>query len=297
LPRVRKIPPRLTAELWNDLIDDYPRKSLCQYVIYRENDTYYADATFKGGRDYSGTDASTVIQLAIDALTDGGTIFLKEIQLPTPVTYGDNILIIEEYQGERKIYSNKGKWRTPSLSTHPDTTGWGTAEKGRMWYNESINKLCFWDGSTIQTLPSAIGVGTYKLSPSYTIYTDGTTIYAMDEDGNIVFSGTDASTVIQSALDALTDGGLVFIKKGTYTINSRLTIKYSKTTIMGENETKLYCPFTGDKLYVEGNLTDVRLSSFTMDCASMSGNAIHAAGSQPAPLRRLTIDHMKILNA
>jgi len=26
MPRVRKLPPRLTVDLWNKLVDDYPRK-------------------------------------------------------------------------------------------------------------------------------------------------------------------------------------------------------------------------------------------------------------------------------
>jgi len=78
MPRVRKLPPRLTTDLWNELVDDYPRKSPCSYIVYREDDTYYADACFKGGTDYSGSDAATVIQSAINALTDGGKIFIKE---------------------------------------------------------------------------------------------------------------------------------------------------------------------------------------------------------------------------
>jgi len=250
-------------------------------------------------------DAGTVIQSAIDALTSGGTIFLKEIQLP-PVTYGDNILIIEECQGERKVYSNKGKWRIPTLSTNPDTTGWATAEAGRHWYNESLKKICFWDGTTIQTLPSAVGAGVYKLAPSFTIYTDGTDTYAMDEDGNVVYGGpgdaggidgANASAVIQAALDALTNGGTILIKTGTYTLNAKVTIKHSKISLVGEDGTVLYCPFAGDKIYVNGGLTDVRISNLTVDCASQSGNAIYVAGDSLNHVLRLTIDYMKIFNA
>jgi hypothetical protein len=44
----------------------------------------------------------------------------------------------------------------------------------------------------------------YKLTPKFTIYKKDTTVYAMDEDGNVPYSGSDASTVIQSAINALT---------------------------------------------------------------------------------------------
>jgi parallel beta-helix repeat protein len=52
---------------------------------------------------------------------------------------------------------------------------------------------------------------------SYIIWTDGTKYYAKNgQTGQIEFSGTDASTVIQSAIDALPNGGKIFIKAGTY---------------------------------------------------------------------------------
>jgi len=46
-------------------------------------------------------------------------------------------------------------------------------------------------------------------------------------------SGTDAATVIQQAINALTDGGRIFIKAGTYVISSYIDVK-SNITICGE---------------------------------------------------------------
>jgi len=58
---------------------------------------------------------------------------------------------------------------------------------------------------------------TEAIPTSYQIETNGTTIWAINgETGVIDYSGTDAVTVIQDAVDALTDGGSIFIKKGTY---------------------------------------------------------------------------------
>ena len=59
---------------------------------------------------------------------------------------------------------------------------------------------------------------------SYTIYKEDSTIYAEAcGPGLSDFSDKDASTVIQSAIGALTSGGKIFIKNGVYTIKTKLT--------------------------------------------------------------------------
>ena len=65
---------------------------------------------------------------------------------------------------------------------------------------------------------------------SYLIETDGTYVWAKSgKTGEVVYggqwnaggvSGTDACTVIQSAINALTSGGKIFIKAGTYTVTT-----------------------------------------------------------------------------
>ena len=47
------------------------------YVIYKDGTTYYSQNGQTGVNDYSGTNAVTVIQSTINALTSGGKIFLK----------------------------------------------------------------------------------------------------------------------------------------------------------------------------------------------------------------------------
>ena len=49
------------------------------YTIWKDGSTYRAETNMSGGTDYNGTNASIVIQAAIDTLTTtGGLIFLKE---------------------------------------------------------------------------------------------------------------------------------------------------------------------------------------------------------------------------
>jgi len=45
-----------------------------------------------------------------------------------------------------------------------------------------------------------------KFSSNYIIFKDGSTYYAMDEDGNVDYSGTNAATVINNAFGVLSGG-------------------------------------------------------------------------------------------
>jgi hypothetical protein len=72
-------------------------------------------------------------------------------------------------------------------------------------------------------------------SPSYTVYYDGSQYNAKNNTGHGEFNGTDASTVINSALDTLSDtGGKVFLKEGNYSITTPITITDAKEQIFLE---------------------------------------------------------------
>jgi len=66
----------------------------------------------------------------------------------------------------------------------------------------------------------------------YIIYTDGTNYFAFNtKTKQIDFVGTDASTVIQSAINALPNGGKIFIKEGVYNIYSLFGTAYNNQII------------------------------------------------------------------
>jgi len=78
--------------------------------------------------------------------------------------------------------------------------------------------------------------GSFTETASYIIFKVGDTIYAKNgTTGEIEFSGTDASQVIQSAINALSNGGKIFFKRGTYEISSSILAK-SNIEIVGEGE-------------------------------------------------------------
>jgi len=78
------------------------------YVVGVYNSTYYyAKNGTTGEMDFIGTSLTTVINSAITALgTNGGTIYLREVQKPNDVTVPNNVLIIEDYQGDRTYYGD-----------------------------------------------------------------------------------------------------------------------------------------------------------------------------------------------
>jgi hypothetical protein len=87
-----------------------------------------------------------------------------------------------------------------------------------------IFSVGYFTGYTVaQTGTITIEPNSFQTEASYVIFTDGTTIKARNgATGAIDYSGTNASAVIQSAINALTSGGKIFIKAGTYLINSTL---------------------------------------------------------------------------
>lgn len=63
-----------------------------------------------------------------------------------------------------------------------------------------------------------ISAGHYPNATSYTIFKDGSTYYAKNSYGAIIYSGTNATTVFQAIFDLNPD--TVLIKEGTYDLNS-----------------------------------------------------------------------------
>ncbi len=80
-----------------------------------------------------------------------------------------------------------------------------------------------------------------EISASYVIYIDDNDlIYAKNGNtGHIDYSGTDAVTVIQQALDALTEGGMLLVKEGTYHITESIIV-YDSITIKGEGKSTIF---------------------------------------------------------
>jgi len=143
------------------------------FMVFREYGVYKARRGDTGEVQFEDPNKSVVIQNAINSLLQGGTIFLKEVQLPSGLTIPTNVLIVEDYQGVRSFYTSRDVY------------------------------------------PPAVEVS------SYIIFKDGGLFKAKNGDtGEVDFSGEDAASVMQSALDIAR--AIVIRGSGTYELSSPL---------------------------------------------------------------------------
>lgn len=71
--------------------------------------------------------------------------------------------------------------------------------------------------------------------PSYIIEQQGQTILVKDAStGQTIGSGADAAAIIQDRLDAMSDGGRIFLRAGTYSLSKGLKIRHKHITLEGE---------------------------------------------------------------
>lgn len=69
-----------------------------------------------------------------------------------------------------------------------------------------------------------ISSGSYPGAPTYTLFKDGTTYFAKNAQGQNVYSGTNASYIIQSAIDNTFDNGTLFFASAIYLLDTYLSI-------------------------------------------------------------------------
>jgi len=80
-----------------------------------------------------------------------------------------------------------------------------------------------------------IGNGIYPGAPSFTIWTEDSNYFAKDANGELKYSGTNASLIIQNALDAMGQHGILFLRDGVYLITSRIYMSGNNIWLRGES--------------------------------------------------------------
>jgi len=139
---------------------------------------------------------------------------------------------------------------------------------------------------------------------SYIVYVENGMYYAYNcKTGKIDYKGTDATAVIQSAIDAIPVGGKVLIKAGEYKVNGTLSMK-SNVVLEGEMRDITLLNMEG---LPDGSLginctgvSDFAIRSFTIDMkrttniAGMFGIGVY--GSATAYVSNFLIKDMRIRN-
>jgi hypothetical protein len=152
-------------------------------------------------------------------------------------------------------------------------------------------------------------IGVFQAAASIIIYPftfSGTTYSVAQRMGiqgsTLVSQGTDAATVIQSAINALTLGGLIIIKIGIYNISSSI-IMSSNTSLIGESKTGAWTGVTaGVILKAMAGLTDhiikgtdvsnIKVSNIHIDMSLLVAgayDALHFTGISYSSIHDITI--------
>lgn len=112
---------------------------------------------------------------------------------------------------------------------------------------------------------------------SVVVYKEGTTIYAYKANGDLVTSGTDASTVIQAAISALSGGGKCLIRAASYTIATALVITPSNIHVRGEGKATVFVGTENVDMFTV-NASDTEISHLYFDhVATGTGRGIHVS--------------------
>jgi hypothetical protein len=136
-------------------------------------------------------------------------------------------------------------------------------------------------------------------TPAYTIYQTGGTVYARNGTTGLVdYSGTNASSVIQNVLNALSSTtGMVFIKRGTYALDTSLNIPQSAISIYGEDigSTTLQATTSMNSVITKSTGTiNIELRDFTVDCNSNAVNGINFTQS-PEGSYQQRIEYIRVI--
>jgi len=136
----------------------------------------------------------------------------------------------------------------------------------------------------------------------YIIYQEGDNICAVNCDtGKIDFQGTNATSVIQSAIDNLSYGK-IFIKSGEYTIENAIKIKSNMEIVGEENATVLKAGKNLNKNILENytrtsaldkNITIRNLKIDGNKNNQTSGNGIDMKGVAYINIEKVFIDLVK----
>jgi parallel beta-helix repeat protein len=142
-----------------------------------------------------------------------------------------------------------------------------------------------------------------RINSDYTIYYDEQAeLYrAMcNKCGGTDYSNSDAATVIQNAIDALTNGGKIFIKRGTYLISTSITMK-SSIVLEGEGYNKTILKLANnvnDTLIKIGDGTNtiarVEIKELTLDGNKDNNSAGHGIHVNTVELCRLLVKNVYI---
>jgi hypothetical protein len=110
---------------------------------------------------------------------------------------------------------------TAWVSNNPNPSQIGDVlTEGAGYFSRNVTSAHFY-------YPDGTELGLVRGTPDYICWVSGSTYYSQSGDtGELLYSGSDATEMLQNTLDAMSGGGSVYIKHGVYMLNGQLTIPY-----------------------------------------------------------------------
>ncbi len=115
-----------------------------------------------------------------------------------------------------------------------------------------------------------------EASVSVFVYRKGANTIAENNRGKIISVDTDMSIVLNASIATLSDGGIIFIRAGTYQLGGEITILYDGISIIGEgiDAVKLYTNDATANVFSLTTRTGTQFLNF-----SVYGNVVKTAGA------------------
>jgi len=177
-------------------------------------------------------------------------------------------------------------------------------ENSTGWILKSSRKIaqCMFLLTAVLILSNLTAVSEAVIAPaSYVIYKSGSTIYAQNgQTGSNDYSGADAASVIQDAIDALASGGRICIKD-SMTISSSITIAASNIALEGLPGVRL--TYTGNDYAIVVGLTGTAVVGVVVKDLDIYGDTNALGGLRvlrpvyKSHFERLCIHHFKNASA
>lgn len=152
--------------------------------------------------------------------------------------------------------------------------------------------------------PFYISAGIYPSAPFYTVWQEGTYYFAKNAYGLIVYSGQNASLVINNALSdagGWTNKGTVLLEEGDYTLSSTLQVKeYTSLIGSGMEKTMLYLSSGANDNVIENYQTGpewfFHFADFTIygnKDGQSSGHGIYLVNARDITIERVRTQYCK----
>lgn len=186
------------------------------------------------------------------------------------------------------VYFNQGQavnmttWNGAAFPSNPvEAQPFELTTNHTYWYWNSTAWVSLLGGTGATGPAGPAGSSNVTLPYTYIVFTNATSNYAENANGNIAYSGSNPRVVLESVYTALgSAGGSVFIKAGNYQMDQWITTMGNNTVTYGEGRaSRLYVPASQPDnwgsytIFAPDNVQNVTIRDLCVDGQDFQNNA------------------------